>query len=101
MLKKALLVAASLLAAVLPAAHAEDKYPSRTIKIVVPFSAGALTDTLARLYADQLTRRLGQPVIVENKPGSGGIPAMMAMLSAPADGYTLEMVSSAHTVNAT
>ena len=102
MLKKALLLAATLAAAAIPAAHAQDaKYPTHPIKIVVPFSAGALTDTLARVYADQLTKRLGQPVIVENKPGSGGISAMMTMLNAPADGYTLQMVSSAHTVNPT
>jgi tripartite-type tricarboxylate transporter receptor subunit TctC len=101
MLKKALLLAASLLLAV-PTALAQDApYPTHPIRIVVPFSAGALTDTLARVYAEQLTRRLGEPVIVENKPGSGGIPAMLAMLQAPADGYTLEMVSSAHAVNAT
>jgi len=101
MLKKALLSAAALLALAAASSHAEDKYPSRTIKIVVPFSAGALTDTLARVYAEQLTRRLGEPVIVENRPGSGGIPAMLAMLNAPPDGYTLQMVSSAHTVNPT
>lgn len=102
MLKKALILAASLLAATsLPVPADNAGYPNRPIKIVVPFSAGALTDTLARVYADQLTRRLGQPVIIENKPGSGGIPAMMAMLNAPADGYTLQMVSSSYTVNPT
>jgi len=89
----------ALLAVVLPAA-AQD-YPNKPVKIIVPFSAGALTDTLARLYAEKLTQRLGQPFIVENKPGSGGIPAMQAMLSAPADGYTLQMVSSSHAVNPT
>lgn len=87
----------SLLALAAPAL-AQD-YPNRTVRIIVPFSAGALTDTLARMYAEKLTQRLGQPVIVENKPGSGGIPAMQAMLSAPADGYTLQMVSSGHAVN--
>ena len=103
MLKKALLLIASLAAAAaVPSAQADDaKYQSHPIKIVVPFSAGALTDTLARVYAEQLTKRLGQPVVVENRPGSGGISAMMTMLNAPADGYTLQMVSSAHTVNPT
>ena len=102
MLKNALLLIASLAAAAVPSAQADDaKYPTHPIKIVVPFSAGALTDTLARVYADQLTKRLGQPVIVENRPGSGGISAMMTMLNAPPDGYTLQMVSSAHTVNPT
>ncbi len=81
-------------------ALAQD-YPNRSIRIIVPFSAGALTDTLARMYAEKLTQRMGQPVIVENKPGSGGIPAMQAMLAAPGDGYTLQMVSSGHAVNPT
>ena len=67
----------------------------------MPFSAGALTDTLARLYAEKLTQRLGQPFVVENRPGSGGIPAMQAMLSAAPDGYTLQRVSSSHAVNPT
>lgn len=87
-------------AAILPV-HAQDAWPTKPIRILVPFSAGALTDTLARLYAEKLTHRLGQQVIVENKPGSGGIPAMQAMLAAPADGYTLQMVSSSHAVNPT
>ncbi|MEO5692699.1 MAG: tripartite tricarboxylate transporter substrate binding protein [Usitatibacter sp.] len=98
MLKKTLLVATLLLAT---AAHAqEDKFPSRTVRIIVPFSAGALTDTLARMYAEELSKRFNQPVVVENKPGSGGIPATQAMLGA-ADGYTYQMVSSGHAVNPT
>jgi tripartite-type tricarboxylate transporter receptor subunit TctC len=102
MIKKALFLLASLLPALLaPAQAQEEKYPTRTIRIIVPFSAGALTDTLARLYAEELTKRLGQPVIVENKPGSGGIPATQAMLGVAADGYVFQMVSSSHSVNPT
>ena len=89
----------SLLAVALPAL-AQD-YPNKPVRIIVPFTAGALTDTLARMYAEKLGQRLGQAFIVENRPGSGGIPAMQAMLSAPADGYTLQMVSSSHAVNPT
>jgi tripartite-type tricarboxylate transporter receptor subunit TctC len=102
MIKKALFLLASLLPALLaPAQAQEERYPTRTIRIIVPFSAGALTDTLARLYAEELTKRLGQPVIVENKPGSGGIPATQAMLGVAADGYVFQMVSSSHSVNPT
>jgi tripartite-type tricarboxylate transporter receptor subunit TctC len=101
MLKKALLLLASLMVLVLPAQAQEDKYPNKTVRIIVPFSAGALTDTLARLYAEELTKRLGQPFIVDNKPGSGGIPATQAMLGVAADGYVFEMVSSSHSVNPT
>ena len=102
MIKKALLLAASLLAAsLLPAQAQDEKYPSKPIHVIVPFSAGALTDTLARLYGEELAKRVGQPVVVENKPGSGGIAATQAMLLAPPDGYVVQMVSSAHAVNPT
>ncbi|MBS0338172.1 MAG: tripartite tricarboxylate transporter substrate binding protein [Proteobacteria bacterium] len=79
----------------------EAKFPSKPIKVLVPFSPGALTDVIARIYAEKLTQRLGQAVIVENRPGSGGVLASQAMLAAPADGYTLQMVSSSHAVNPT
>lgn len=82
--------------------HAQDaRFPSKTVRIIVPFSPGALTDVVARIYAERLTQRLGQPVIVENKPGSGGVLATQAMLAAAPDGYTLQMVSSSHAVNPT
>jgi len=100
MFRKALLLAAAIAAATIPAHAQEDKFPSKTVRIIVPFSAGALTDTLARMYAEELTKRFNQPVVVENKPGSGGIPATQAMLS-QADGYTYQMVSSGHAVNPT
>lgn len=78
---------------------AEGGFPTKAIKIVVPFSAGALTDIIARIYAAQLSPMLGQPVIVENKPGAGGVTASQFVLNAPADGHTLLFVSSAHAAN--
>jgi tripartite-type tricarboxylate transporter receptor subunit TctC len=96
--RKLLAVAAA--AAALPlASSAAEAYPARPIKIVVPFSAGALTDIIARLYAEKLSPLLGQPIFVENKPGAGGILASQYVLSQPADGYTLLFVSSAHAAN--
>lgn len=80
-------------------AGAAEEFPNKPIKIIVPFSAGALTDIIARVYAEKLTPLLGQPVIVENKPGAGGITASQAILSLPADGHTLLFVSSAHAAN--
>lgn len=68
---------------------AQSTYPSRSIQIVVPFSAGGGNDLLARVLAEKLQKRWGQPVIVENKPGAGGNIGTEAMLRAPADGYTL------------
>ena len=89
-----------LAAAVLAApAIAQPAFPSRTVRIIVPFSAGALTDIIARIYAEKLSPLLGQTVIVENKPGAGGVTASQYMLTQPADGHTLLFVSSAHSSN--
>jgi tripartite-type tricarboxylate transporter receptor subunit TctC len=94
------LLALAAAAAALPlASSAAEAYPAKPIKIVVPFSAGALTDIIARLYAENLSPLLGQPIFVENKPGAGGILASQYVLSQPADGYTLLFVSSAHAAN--
>lgn len=90
-----LLVATAIFPAVL--AHAQSS--GRTVRIVVPFSAGALTDIIARIYAEKLTPLLGQTVIVENKPGAGGVTASQYVLSQPADGQTMLFVSSAHAAN--
>jgi tripartite-type tricarboxylate transporter receptor subunit TctC len=69
-------------------AKAQD-FPSRTITIVVPLAAGTGMDIIARLYAEQLSQRLGKPVIIENKPGAGFLVATQSVLAAPADGHTL------------
>jgi tripartite-type tricarboxylate transporter receptor subunit TctC len=70
-------------------AGAESAYPSKMIRIINPFSAGGPTDVLARIVAEQLNSRWGQPVIVEGKTGAGGNIAMEFVSRAPADGYTL------------
>lgn len=72
-------------------------YPAKPVKIIVAFPPGAVTDTTGRLIATRLTAALGQPVIVENKPGASGIIGTEAALKSPADGYTLTMISSAYT----
>jgi tripartite-type tricarboxylate transporter receptor subunit TctC len=77
----------------------EARFPTKPLRILVPFSAGALTDLIARLYAEKLTARLGQPVVVENRPGAGGIVASQVVLNSPPDGHTLLFVSSSHAVN--
>jgi tripartite-type tricarboxylate transporter receptor subunit TctC len=81
------LVAASLIALALPATALAQAFPTRPIKIVVPLAAGGTGDTL------------GQPVIIENKPGAGGLVGTEMALQAPADGYTLLAVSPAHVIN--
>jgi tripartite-type tricarboxylate transporter receptor subunit TctC len=76
-------------AALAPAAMAQDRFPSKPIRIVIPFAAGGSTDILARLCAQILTERLGQSVVAENVTGAGGTIGAQRVLDAPADGYTL------------
>ena len=68
---------------------AQDAYPSRPIKLVVPYAAGGPADMLARMVGERLAPRLGQPVVVENKPGTGGHTGAEQVAKGPADGYTL------------
>lgn len=71
-------------------------YPARPIKIIVPYAAGGSPDTVARIVAQQLQPALGQPVVVENLPGSSGIAAIETVRNGPADGYTLLMADAGH-----
>src|SRR3954452_2374909 len=79
-------------------ARAEDQYPSRVITIVAPITAGTTIDILARLYADRLSVKIGQQVVVLNRPGAGGLIGAQAVATAPADGYTLLFANSGHAI---
>lgn len=81
---------ALLVAAVMPAAWAQA-WPAKSIKIVVPSAAGSAPDIMTRLLGLELQKRLGQPVVAENKPGAGGSLGSDQVAKAPADGYTLVM----------
>jgi tripartite-type tricarboxylate transporter receptor subunit TctC len=70
-------------------ALAQAPYPNRTIRVLIPYGPGGLTDTVARHYAEQLRKSLGQNVLVENKPGASGIIAIEEMARAKPDGYTI------------
>src|SRR5215475_4470803 len=99
-MKRAVLIAACLLAAC--AARAEDdaaKYPTRPIHIIVGFAAGGGNDVIARIYAQKLSDDLGQPVIVENKPGAGAIVATEYVSKAAPDGYTLLVGATGMAIN--
>src|ERR1700719_5295440 len=81
------------------AASAQSGFPSRPVHIFVPYAAGGGVDILARTLGDVVSRQWGQPVVVENRPGAGGVVASQALVSAPPDGYTLIVVASGHATN--
>jgi tripartite-type tricarboxylate transporter receptor subunit TctC len=76
-------------------------YPSRPVRLVVTFPAGSTSDVLARPIAQWLQERLGQPFVIDNRPGAGGSIGTEAVVRASPDGYTILLVAGAHTVNAT
>lgn len=97
--RKVLAMVAACLAGAPLAAAAQD-YPSRPIKLVVPFGPGTTTDIVSRVYADAIGRQLGQTVVVENKAGAGGNIGADQVAKAPADGYTLVMGTvGTHAIN--
>jgi tripartite-type tricarboxylate transporter receptor subunit TctC len=90
----------ALAAVLLPvAAQAQDAYPSRQVRIIVPFTPGSATDVMARIVGERLTAAWNQPVIVDNRPGAGGSIGIRETARATPDGYTLAVVSSGHAVN--
>src|SRR5207253_3096114 len=89
---------AAMLAASAAAVVGAQTYPSKIIRLIVPFAPGGLNDTAARLLQPHLEKALGQPVIVDNRPAASGIVGTDAVAKAPPDGHTLLMVASSHTV---
>jgi tripartite-type tricarboxylate transporter receptor subunit TctC len=87
-------------AAAASSAWAQEAYPSKPIRVVVPFTAGSATDIIARAVGEGMRKELGQPIIVENKPGAGGTLGAAQVAAAPADGYTLLVHSAGHVANA-
>src|SRR3954471_16391245 len=82
------------------AAAAQDNFPTKPIRMLVPFSAGSTTDFVARLLGQKMGERSGQQVVIDNRPSAGGVIASETLLNAPPDGYSLMLVSIGHAVNA-
>jgi len=80
-------------------ASAQSSFPSKPLHIFVPYAAGGGVDILARTLGDVVSRQWGQTVIVENRPGAGGVVASQALVTSPPDGYTLIVVASGHATN--
>ena len=79
---------------------AQEQFPSKPIRMLVPFSAGSATDFFARLLGAKMTEHWGQQVVIDNRPSAGGVIASETLLAAPPDGYTMMLVSVGHAVNA-
>jgi tripartite-type tricarboxylate transporter receptor subunit TctC len=89
----------SCVAALLPASALAQAYPNKPIRVIVPFPAGSTTDIIARAITDKMSASLGQPLIVDNRAGASGTIGQAAVASAAADGYTILIHSSSHTVS--
>ena len=98
-LRKSLALALSAAAFVAFSAYAQ-KYPAKPVQIIVPFAPGGGSDFIARFTAQRLTDALGSQVIVENRPGAGGLLGIEQGVKAKPDGYTLTLIASSYTVNA-
>lgn len=78
---------------------AQGAYPSKPIRMIVPFTAGSVTDIVARTVADTMSRSMGQPIVIENKPGAGGTIGAALVAKSEPDGYTVLIHSSGHALN--
>src|SRR3954451_5767660 len=85
--------------AAMGAASAQTAFPTKAVHLFVPYPAGGAVDILARTLGDELSKNWGQPVIVENRPGAGGVLASQALATSAPDGYTLIVVASGHATN--
>jgi tripartite-type tricarboxylate transporter receptor subunit TctC len=95
------LVAGAAALSLVPRLARAQAYPSRPVRWIVPFPPGGGTDIVARLMGQWLSERLGQPFVIENRPGAGSNIGTEAVVRAPPDGYTLLLVASVNTINAT
>jgi len=95
---RSLLLKAAVLLAMTVAASAED-YPNKPVRLIIPFPPGGSNDVVGRMFATQLSEKLGKQVVVDNRGGAGGVIGTEVAANAPPDGYTLLIISIAHSVN--
>jgi tripartite-type tricarboxylate transporter receptor subunit TctC len=97
-LKTALTAIATALLTLTATAHAADQYPSKVIRMIVPLAPGGTGDTLARTVGDEMSKTLGTNIVVDNRPGAGGLIGTQTVAGAAPDGYTLINVSPSHVI---
>jgi len=90
--------AAFVLAALAPA-RSQSAYPDKPVHVILPYGAGGVADVTTRLVAQKLSERMGQNFVIDNRPGAGGIAAAKAVMSSPADGYTLFLTGNGMAIN--
>ena len=98
-ISRRLLLGAAGLAAVAAGARAQSTFPTRPVRVVIPFGPGGGTDNLIRLLEPNVSRTLGQPLVIENRPGAGGIVGTEMVVRAEPDGYTLVALDSTFVIN--
>jgi tripartite-type tricarboxylate transporter receptor subunit TctC len=94
MLTRRMLLSAAALPLLPAAARAQGRYPDKPVRVIVPFGSGGLADVTMRVVGEKLGERLGQQVVIVNQPGAGGTAAARAVLTSPADGYTLALLTN-------
>src|SRR5262245_51771496 len=92
------LVGASVASSQLPKIALSQNWPTRPIRAILPYAAGTSSDSITRLVLDQLARQLGQPIVVENRPGAGGTIGAAVVAKATSDGYTILLDNIGHTI---
>ena len=90
------MVAAALAMLAGGSASAQSPFPTKQVHIYVPYAAGGAVDILARTLGEAVSQKWGQSVVIENRPGAGGVIASQALATSPPDGYTLILVASGH-----